>query len=263
MRLELKNVSFSYGNKAVLENINITIESRELLSIVGPNGSGKTTLLKCINKVLKPRGKILIDGVDLRELTLEEVAKIIAYVPQTIQHSFPVTVFDVVLLGRRPYLNWGPSAKDIETVAKVLSSIELENLALRNFNELSGGEKQKVIIARALAQQPKILLLDEPTSNLDIKHQIKVLNMVRKIAKNKGLIVIMAIHDLNLASRFSDKFCFIKDGRIYDFGEPEKVITQENIKAVYGVNTLINWNGNKPYVIPIYEEDITIPIKDN
>ncbi len=252
MKLELKDVSFSYGKRPVLESITMCVEEGEIVSIVGPNGSGKTTLLKCINRILKPKGNILLDGVDLKKLKLNEIAQLMGYVPQSTMYSFPTTVFDVVLLGRKPYLGWSPSSKDLEIVSNVLSLLGLDNLILRNFNELSDGEKQKILIARALAQEPKLLLLDEPTSNLDIKHQLEVLSLIRNIAKKKKISAIMAIHDLNLASQFSDRIFFLRQGKIYDFGTPEAVITKENIKAVYGVNTIISWNSNKPHIIPIF-----------
>jgi len=257
MKLEIVGVGFSYGSRPVLEDVTMSVNEGDVVSLVGPNGAGKTTLLKCINRILKPRkGVVLIEKRDIREMKLRELAKLLGYVPQISAHSFPFTVFDTVLLGRRPYVNWSVSLKDKEIVSQTLALMGIEDLALRQLNELSGGERQKVIIARALAQEPQVLLLDEPTSNLDIKHQLEVLGIIRSVIKEKRIAAIIAIHDLNLASRFSDKVILLHKGRIYDAGEPAKVFTRENIRTVYGVdveivNVEINNNSGIPYIIPI------------
>ena len=264
MKLEIRGVSFSYNSIPALEDITMNVTQRMVVSIVGPNGSGKTTLLRCINKILKPKkGVVLIEEKDTREIKLRELAKLIGYVPQTTASSFSTTVFDTVLLGRRPYVNWGVSPRDKTIVSNVISLMGLEDLALRRLNELSGGERQKVIIARALAQEPQVLLLDEPTSDLDIKHQLEVLGIIRSIVKEKGIAAVIAIHDLNLASRFSDKIVLLHKGRIYDVGEPAKVLTQENIRTVYGVDVEINNDSGIPYIVPVRpvktkEEDLLL-----
>lgn len=252
MKLEIKGVSFSYGSKPALDRVSMSVEGGETVSLVGPNGSGKTTLLKCINRVLRPnRGTVLVEGKDVGKIKLRGLARLLAYVPQTDAHTFPSTVFDTVLLGRRPYVNWGISSRDKETVSYVLSLIGLEGMALRQFNELSGGERQRVLIARALAQEPQVLLLDEPTSNLDLRHQLEVLEIVRSTVKEKGIAAVMAIHDLNLAARFSDKLIFLNKGKIHDAGKPAKVLTQENIRSVYGVKAVISKDSGTPHIIPI------------
>jgi iron complex transport system ATP-binding protein len=243
MRLELKNISFNYKDMSVLRDINIGVDESELLGIVGPNGSGKSTLLKCINTILKPEGQILLDEIDLKRMGLNEIARIIGYVPQAIHsYSFPTTVFDVVLLGRRPYLSWSVGSKDLEVVSDILSLMRLDDLGMRNFNELSGGERQKVLIARALAQDPKILLLDEPTSNLDLKHQLEIMELVRRLAKERNLIVILVSHDLNLASRYCDRLVLLSAGRIYATGKPREVLIDENIQRVYGIEAEVSYN---------------------
>jgi len=251
MKLEIRGVNFSYDSRPVLEDVTMNVDEGNVVSLVGPNGSGKTTLLKCINKILKPKkGVVLVEEKDVREMKLKELAKLLGYVPQISVSSFPSTVFDTVLLGRRPYINWSVSPKDREIASQTLALMGIEDLALRHLNELSGGERQKVIIARALAQEPQVILLDEPTSNLDIKHQLEVLGIIRSVVKKKRIAALIAIHDLNLASRFSDKIILLHKGKIYDAGEPAKVLTQENIRTVYGVEVEIN-NSGTPYIIPL------------
>ncbi|RJS83904.1 ABC transporter ATP-binding protein [Candidatus Bathyarchaeota archaeon] len=251
MKLEIRGVNFSYDSRPVLEDVTMSVDEGNVVSLVGPNGSGKTTLLKCINKILKPKkGVVLVEEKDVREMKLKELAKLLGYVPQISVSSFPSTVFDTVLLGRRPYINWSVSPKDREIASQTLALMGIEDLALRHLNELSGGERQKVIIARALAQEPQVILLDEPTSNLDIKHQLEVLGIIRSVVKKKRIAALIAIHDLNLASRFSDKIILLHKGKIYDAGEPAKVLTQENIRIVYGVEVEIN-NSGTPYIIPL------------
>ena len=230
-----------------------------MLSIVGPNGSGKSTLLKCINRILKTKqNTVLIDGKDASKLNLKELSKIMGYVPQSSTSTFPFTVFDVVLMGRKPYIHWNISERDNEIVAEMLDFLGIGDLAMRHFNELSGGEQQKVIIARALAQQPQLLLLDEPTSSLDIKHQLEILCMLKSLTQSKERSVIVSMHDLNLASRFSDRMLMLKQGCIYAVGTPEDVLTEENIEAVYGIKASVsNSIIGKPQITPLVSESTT------
>ena len=252
IKLEVRGVSFSYGSRPALKNITLSINKGEVVSLVGPNGSGKTTLIKCINKVLKPKqGTILIEERDTKKIKLKGLSRLLGYVPQSAAHFFPSTVFDIVLLGRKPYVNWSISPRDKEIVSQMLSLMGLEGMALRQFNELSGGERQKALIARALAQEPQVLLLDEPTSNLDLRHQLEVLGIIKSVAKRKEIVAIMAMHDLNLASRFSDKIIFLNKGKIHDAGEPRGVLTRENIRRVYGVDVIISEDSGNPHIIPI------------
>ena len=253
MKLVINKLSFSYNSIAALKNEKLELCLNEVLSIVGPNGSGKTTLLKCIDRILKPsQGAVLVDGRDVANIGLGELSKIIGYVPQSSTSTFPFTVFDMVLMGRKPYIQWSVGERDKEIVAEILTSLGISKLAARYFNELSGGEQQKVIVARALAQQPQILLLDEPTSNLDIKHQLEVLNIVKDLTRSRQLSVIMAMHDLNLASRFSDKMIMLKHGSIFAVGTSKSVLTEENIESVYGVKSHVtNSVLDRPQVTPI------------
>ncbi len=250
MKIRIKDIWFSYDSINALEGISFEVQDKELISLVGPNGSGKTTLLKCINRILKPKkGSVLIYEKDSRQFQLKDLGRILGYTPQTSDHRFSFTVFDTVLLGRRPYINWSLTKKDRKVVIDTLYLLNLDGLALREFSELSGGEQQKVIIARALAQEPEVLLIDEPTSNLDLKHQIEVLRLIHSIVRKNGLSTIMAIHDLNLAAKFSDKIILLKRGKIYAAGDPKSVFTKENIKEVYGVEVDINYRLGIPHIM--------------
>ena len=252
MRLEVKGVRFSYKSAPVLKDVCLEVGDGEMVSLVGPNGSGKTTLLKCIARILKPKkGVILLNGDELGKISSKELARILGYVPQSSPSSFPLTVFETVLLGRKPYIRWRLSRRDKDIVLNTLRLMELDGLALRMFNELSGGERQKVLIARALAQEPEVLLLDEPTSSLDLRHQIEVLQLISDIVRERKLAAIMAIHDLNLASMFSDKIIMLKEGKIYAAGKGEEVLNPENIWEVYGVRVMVSYDPGRPHIIPL------------
>jgi iron complex transport system ATP-binding protein len=241
LKLEINGLSFNYAGHPVLKNVEFSVDPGEVLSIVGPNGSGKSTLLKCINRILKTKqNTVLIDGKDTSKINYKDLSKLIGYVPQSSTSTFPFTVFDIVLMGRRPYINWSLSDKDSEIVAEMLDFLGIGELAMRHFDELSGGEQQKVVIARALAQQPKALLLDEPTSSLDIRHQLEILCMVRSLTQDQERSVVVTMHDLNLASRFSDRMLMLKKGEIFACGTPKEVITEENIRAVYGIESKVS-----------------------
>lgn len=252
MRLEVQGVHFSYRSVSTLKDVSLEVRESEVVSIVGPNGSGKTTLLKCINKILRPRkGTILLATKDVSKVSLKEIARLTGYVPQSVARSFPSTVFDIVLLGRKPYLGWTVSTRDKDIVLSLLQSMGMEDMILRDFNELSGGEKQKVLLARALAQEPKVLLLDEPTSNLDLRHQLEVMGLISSLVRRNGVSSIIAIHDLNLASRYSDRIILLRKGVVYAAGEPSSVFAIENIRNVYGVDIIVNQYLGKPYIIPL------------
>ena len=256
LKLTINKLSFNYGESSVLKDVELEVELGEVLSIIGPNGSGKSTLLKCINRILKTKqNTVLIDGKDACNINIKELSKIMGYVPQSSTSTFPFTVFDVVLMGRRPYISWNLSDLDTEIVAEMLDFLGIGELAMRHYYELSGGEQQKVIIARALAQQPQILLLDEPTSSLDIKHQLEILCMLRSLTQSKERCVIVSMHDLNLASRFSDRMIMLKKGCIFAAGTPESVLTEENIEAAYGVKSRVTQSFlGKPQVTPLLSE---------
>ena len=250
MKLKLKDVMFTYSSTPVLDNICLELAPSEILGIGGPNGSGKSTLIRCIDNILKPqRGSILLDGQEVRRLSQMEIARRMGYVPQSSPHIFPTTVFDTVLMGRRPHASWRSSEKDVDIVVEVLELLGIEDFALKDFGELSGGEQQRVLLARALAQEADVLLLDEPTSNLDIRHQLEAMGILRNLVRERGLSVIMAIHDLNLAARYADRVIMLNGGEIFDAGDPVSVFTAENIAHVYGVEAAVKNDDGSPYII--------------
>ncbi|NLW44112.1 MAG: ABC transporter ATP-binding protein [Syntrophomonadaceae bacterium] len=250
MILSVNGLAFDYPSRPVLRNINFSICNGTFLAVLGVNGAGKSTLLKCINRVLKPRvGTVLIQKEEVAKLSRRELAKRIGYVAQR-REQLNTTVFDAVLLGRKPYIQWEASSKDLETARKALSILELEEYSLRYFDELSGGEQQKVMIARALAQEPDLLLLDEPTSNLDLKNQMEVLKIIKKIVAAGRIAAVVSMHDLNLAIRFADKFILLKNGEIFAAGGLE-VMTPENIEKVYSTPVKIMEVDSIPVVVPV------------
>jgi iron complex transport system ATP-binding protein len=253
MNITVQGVTFSYRSTPTLNAVSMQLQNSEVLGMVGPNGSGKTTLLKCINKILEPKqGKILLGEQTLKKMSRLDVAKQIGYVPQsTSGNNEATTVFEMVLMGRRPHVTWQSSIKDEEKVWEALKTLNVEHLAMRNFYELSGGEQQRVLVARSLAQEAKVLLLDEPTSNLDIRHQLEVMDLTRKLVANQKLSAAVAIHDLNLASRYCDKIVMMKEGRVFAAGEAKDVLSAENIGVAYGVEVEIGYCKNNPYIIPI------------
>jgi iron complex transport system ATP-binding protein len=236
MNLIIEDINFRYKTKHILNNICLDIDFGNVVSIIGPNGCGKTTFIKCINKVLRPQsGKVLLNDEDLHLMKQKDIAKKIAYVPQMTNEFFSGSVIDLVLMGRRPYINWKVSDEDIKMVLDILDNMDIIHLADKRYSELSGGQKQKVLIARALAQDTDIYLLDEPTSFLDIKNQIEVMKMARELA-NQGKIVIIVVHDLNMAMKYSDKILLLEEGSVIASGKPNEVLTEENIKKVYDVD---------------------------
>jgi iron complex transport system ATP-binding protein len=250
MNLIVENLSFCYPSRKVLNDVSMSIEKGECLSILGTNGVGKSTLLKCINRILRQQsGKVIVMGEDIKNLSGNDLAKRVGYVSQ--RNNFSASsVFDAILLGRKPYIKWDVTRKDLEIVQDVMKSLELEDFALRHVDELSGGEAQKVAIARALAQDSDVLMFDEPTSNLDLKNQLEVTGIIKNIVRERQISAIVTMHDLNMAFRFADKFVLMKGGKIFDAGDI-RVITKENVLAVYGVPVDIEFHNSKPVVIPV------------
>jgi len=251
VKIEIKGLSFGYGSHKILDGINLAVDDSEIVSLVGPNGSGKTTLIKCIDRILKPIGSILLGGKEIERMSQQEIARSIGYVPQSSSTPLATTVFDTVLMGRRPHISWRVSDFDLDKVAEVLELLHLDDLSMRDFAQLSGGQKQKVLIARALAQEPAILLLDEPTSNLDMKHQLEVMEIIRDLVKEKRISAVMAIHDLNLAARFSNRVAMLFKGRIHDMGSPDSLINAENIRRVFEVEAMVIEVMGRPCIVPI------------
>lgn len=249
--LEINNLEFSYYlSKKILEKIKFDVANGECLAILGNNGAGKSTLLKCLNKIIRPqKGGVSINGINILKLSRLEIAQQTAYVGQKNQGS-QITAYDAVLLGRKPFIKLSPSKKDYEIVEEIIENLNLQDLSLRLIDELSGGELQKVMIARALAQQPKVLLLDEPTSCLDLKNQIEVLQLVQRITKENKIAVVMVIHDLNLALRYCNRFLFLKENAVFCYGGLE-VMTAKNIFEVYQVPVAVEYYQNQAIVIPL------------
>lgn len=250
MMLEIERLKFSYPKATILEEVSFSAQAGEFVAILGVNGTGKSTFLKCINGILKPSGgTIHIEGENLATFSRKKIAQKIGYVEQSriANHS---TVFDTVLLGRKPYIKWDISDRDIEIAAQSLERIGIAHYGPRYVDELSGGELQKVMIARTLAQDTNVFLMDEPTSNLDLKSQLEVLEIVRQLVKERGAVALIAIHDINLAIRFADKFIFIKDQKIHAFGG-EEIITEALIEEVYSVPVHISEHANRKFIIPL------------
>ncbi len=237
--MEIRNLSYHYkGSPEVLKDVSFDIEPGKFLAILGNNGAGKSTLLKCFNHILKPdSGEVLLNGKNLLNQSGREVAQQVAFVSQSVPNT-QMTVHDVVMLGRRPYMKWGFTEQDHTIVHDAMHRLDVEAMRGRFLNQLSGGEKQKVVLARALAQQPQVLLLDEPTSALDIQNQYQVLKLVRDICHEDHMIAVVVIHDLNLALRFCDRFLLLKDGQVYRHGD-HTVLDQKTLREVYGVEARV------------------------
>ena len=234
--IEAKGICFHYKNcPVVLQNVDFQAENGHFLAILGNNGAGKSTLLKCMNGILKPdAGSLLLDGEDLLTMPHRQVAQRVAFVAQTVA-STQMTVHDMVMLGRRPYMGWSFSREDHDIVHAAMARLGLMDMRGRFLNQLSGGERQKVMLARALAQQPRLLLLDEPTSALDIRNQYQVLKIVGELCRTEGLTAVVVIHDLTLALRFCDRFLLMRDGQVYRCGGLE-VLDKTALREVYGVD---------------------------
>lgn len=261
MTVEIKTegLGVSYGEFRVWKDIDLTINEPGLVSILGPNGVGKSTFMYCINKILAPtEGRVLLDGVDVTAMDYKEIAKNIAYVPQSSNETFSMTVMDTVLMGRYPHSGYATTERDMRIAANCISMLNINDLAMRNFDELSAGQHQKVMIARGLAQEPQILMLDEPTSNLDIYHQIYVMKLLRDIARRRDITILVICHDLNVASRFSDRLILLSEGKVFADGPSEKVITKENIEEVYKVQVDVTEVDGRPYVIYHADESISL-----
>ncbi len=251
VKIKIKDLSFSYGSNKILDDLEIVVGDSEVLGLIGPNGSGKTTLIKCIDRILKPKGSIFLDGRDIKTMGRQDIARYLGYVPQSSSSVLSTTVFDTILMGRRPHMGWRVAEEDIDRVVETMELLNIEEFALKDFNELSGGQKQKVLVARALCQEPEVLLLDEPTSNLDLKHQLEVMEIIRDLVRKTDISAVMAIHDLNLASRYADTLVMLKEGRIYATGDPVSLLTSGNVRSVYGVEVVVIDSFETPYVVPI------------
>ena len=240
--LSVRDLCFSWPGRDVLSKLSFEVKPKQIVSILGVNGAGKTTLLKCVNRILNSTsGTIKLHAGDVQQMSTIDIAKHVAYVPQSVSTSFPMNVYDVVLLGRRPHISWFVGDKDREKVSDSLVFLDLEEFAFRRYDRLSGGERQRVVLAKAFAQEPDLYLLDEPTSDLDLKHQITTMEKIRDVVKNpdRNSSALIAIHDIDIAARFSDQIILLHDGKIHAFGPPLEVLTPELIAEVFGVEAVV------------------------
>jgi iron complex transport system ATP-binding protein len=256
MRLAAEHVSFGYGRRLVLDDVSLGLDAGEVVGVIGPNGSGKTTLLRLLSGVRVPlRGGIQLDGCPLASHRRREIARRIAVVPQDPTLEFPFTALEVVLMGRAPHLSslGFPRAEDVATARGALARLAVGDVEDRPLEHLSGGERQRVLLARALAQEPAVLLLDEPTTHLDLRHQVGIYDVVQDLARERGTAVLSVLHDLNLAALYCDRLLLLAGGRIVAAGAPHEVLSAERLAAAYGtaVHVEIHARSGKPVVLPL------------
>ncbi|MEM2842905.1 MAG: ABC transporter ATP-binding protein [Candidatus Bathyarchaeia archaeon] len=261
VNIEIEGIHFSYKSTKVLENLTAKIEGGNFVGLLGPNGSGKTTLLKCLSGILKPKmGLIFFDGKSLEIFSGSDLAKNFSIVFTNAIDTPQMEVFDIIATARHPWTGWlgSLSLRDINIINEALEILNIKDFVARRFNELSDGQKQKVLIARAVAQEAKVLLLDEPAAHLDIKHQIEVLNIIKKITKEKNLITIGALHDINLAAFFCDSIILLNKGKITSIGSVESVLTSKNIEKVFNIKVIVKKHPitGSPYIMPICSPEL-------
>ena len=239
-RLTVDDLDFSYGSTPILKGISINDAAPgRITAVIGPNAAGKTTLFKCLAGLLKPRGSIRLDDDELREMRTGDITRRVGYLPQEGPVNAVLTVFEALLLARKHTMSWRVSDEDLAVAGQVLRDLDIEHLSLRYLNELSGGQKQMVSIAQVIARDPQVLLLDEPTSNLDLQRQLEVLDLLRSVTAARGTITLISLHDLNLAARFADHFVVMTGGKIYASGDAASVLTPGMLHDVYQVNASV------------------------
>ncbi|MDR3206004.1 MAG: ABC transporter ATP-binding protein [Candidatus Methanoplasma sp.] len=242
--LDVNGIHFSYGGSPILKGVSLKVGAGEIMGVLGPNGSGKTTFIKCINRILTPsQGEVLLDSRDASDISSGELAKMIGYVPQNASYDYTApNVYEVVMMGRCPHsMGWQSSKADDDAVWTCLEKLDVDHLATKDFSKLSSGQSQRVLIARALAQEASVLLLDEPTSNLDVKYQLEVMDTVKGLAESEGNIVCAILHDMDTAMRYCDKVVMLENGEITAAGPTVEVLTPENIERTYGVKAAVEF----------------------
>ena len=248
--LKIDRLSFQYGKNQILNDVSFDVVAGTMVAVLGPNGSGKTTLFRCIGALLKPQtGTVLLNNERIDFLPPEKMARRIAYMSQRSEMS-GLTVFDTVLLGRKPHIEWQPTAEDFEKVEQMLHRLNLTDKALRPIDRLSGGEMQKVSLARVLVQEAGLLLLDEPTSALDLKNRVEILSLLCEFVHERRLTALLCIHDLNDALRFTDRLLLLKDGKLFADEKPE-TLTHTVVESVYGLPVEIYEATTSKFIIPL------------
>ena len=242
MRIQAEDVAFGYGSHRVLDGVSLDVREGELLGLVGPNGAGKSTLLRCMYGVLRPqRGRVTLDGNDVAAMTRRDIARVLGVVPQHCNPTFPVSVEEFVGMGRyaRERFLGGATPEDRVVVARCVAEMGLADFVRRPVDELSGGEFRRVLVAQALAQEPSVLLFDEPVQQLDLLHMLEVMEFARAFAKRPGNAAAVVLHDLGLAARFCDRVALLDGGKVLACGVPDEVFTEENVRAAYRVRVSV------------------------
>jgi len=252
--LSINNLSGGYGKESVVKDVSFGVKRGDFVGIIGPNGSGKSTLFRLMTRILTPqKGNVLLQGSDITQMNLKEFSRKVAFVPQDTLINFSFSVWEIALMGRIPHLRrlQLETKKDFTVTENALSLTDALHLKQKDINELSAGERQRVIIAKALTQEPMFLFLDEPTSHLDIAYQIQILDLLRRLNKEANLTILIILHDLNLASEYCNRIILLNEGKIFKDGDLEEVLTYQNIEAVYRTRVVVNKNpiSHKPYVV--------------
>ena len=252
--IDVKNISFSYdGIQNAIDDINFSVEQGEIISIIGPNGSGKSTILKCISGYIRPhQGEVIVQNRNINDYSAKEIAKEMSLIQQHFALDYDFTVMQVVLMGRNPHIKrlQSESEADFDIANDALKKAGIYHLKSRSITSLSGGEWQRMILARALCQQSDIMLLDEPITGLDIKHQVNLMSVITKLSKGNKISAVFVLHDLNLANHYSDRIILLKQGRVYKSGVPNEIMTKENLESVYETPIDIIEYNNKKIITP-------------